>query len=283
MLAEAAKAAANTVVQALQKASAATGVDFNYLLGTAMRESGLKASAKSDNSSATGLFQFVEQTWLSMVKEHGAKYGLSSYANAIQKGDDGRYHTADPADRKAILHLRNDPQISAMMAGEYAKQTAGVMEDRLGRKVSSGELYAAHLLGPGSACKLIRLNQGDPAAAACDLFPKAADANPNIFFHQDGSPKSVREVYNWTVKTPLTPTIKTSDLPDVPSVSTGALDTKTTEALLASMWNPRRHNFFAAMTEDSSGSSSSTAPQTFSMTPAILDVLQTVAKTPHKK
>lgn len=280
MLAEAARAAANTVVQALQKASAATGVDFNYLLGTAIRESGLKATAKSGNSSATGLFQFVEQTWLSLVKEHGGKYGLSSYANAIQKGDDGRYRASDAADRKAILHLRNDPQISALMAGEYAKQTEGVMEDRLGRKVSSGELYAAHLFGPGSACKLIRMNQGEPSASACDLFPKAADANPNIFYHQDGTPKSVREVYNWTVKTPLTPTVNTSAMPDVPSVSKGILDTKTTEALLASMWDPRRHNFFSAMTSDER---SSIAPSTFSMSPAILDVLQTVAKASHKK
>ena len=91
MLAEAARAAANTVVTALQKASAATGVDFNYLLGTAMRESGLKPAAKSGQSSAAGLFQFVEQTWLSLVKDYGSKYGLGSYANAISKTDDGRY------------------------------------------------------------------------------------------------------------------------------------------------------------------------------------------------
>ena len=83
MLAEAARAAASTVVTALQKASAATGVDFNYLLGTAIRESGLKPGAKSGASSASGLFQFVEQTWLSLVKDHGSKYGLSSFANVI--------------------------------------------------------------------------------------------------------------------------------------------------------------------------------------------------------
>lgn len=279
MLAEAARAAANTVVVALQKASAATGVDFNYLLGTAIRESGLKPQAKSSNSSASGLFQFVEQTWLSVVKEFGAKHGLSSYANAIQKGDDGRYHASDPSDRSAILRLRNDPQISALMAGEYAKQTQDAMQDNLGRKVSSGELYAAHLLGPGSACKLIRMNQASPTADACDLFPKAADANKNIFYKADGSPKSVREVYNWTVKQPATPTLNLSKdaLSDVPTLNKGALDTNTTAQLLASMWGAPRKGFFSP--EDSS--STSAAP--FAMSPQILDMLQTVAKDHGKK
>ncbi|GAA0534405.1 hypothetical protein FHS83_003055 [Rhizomicrobium palustre] len=279
MLAEAAKAAANTVVQALQKASAATGVDFNYLLGTAMRESGLKSDAKASNSSASGLFQFVENTWMSLVKDHGAKYGLGSMANAIQKGEDGRYRAKDPADRSAILRLRNDPQISALMAGEYAKQTQSDMEDKLGRKVSSGELYAGHLFGPGQACKLIRSAQGSPHESACDLFPKAADANPNIFYNKDGSPKTVKEVYSWTTnqtKVALTPTLKTTGMAEVPSLKTGVLSTDTTAATMAALWSQPRKGFF------SSDENSGNAPP-FAMTPAILDVLQTVAKNHGKK
>jgi len=278
MLAEAAKAAANTVVVALQKASAATGVDFNYLLGSAMRESGLKADAKSGSSSATGLFQFVEQTWLSMVKDHGAQYGLSSYANAITKGEDGRYHTSDPNDRSAILRLRNDPNISALMAGEYAKQTKSDMEGRLGRTVSSGELYAGHFLGSGQACKLIRSAQGSPQASACDLFPQAADANPNLFYHHDGSPKTVKEVYTSTVHGTgfATPTLKTTALAEVPSLTKGVLSTDNTAAAMAALWSHPRQGFF------SSDENSGNAPP-IAMSPAMLDVLQTVAKAHGKK
>jgi hypothetical protein len=277
MLAEAARAAAS-VVTALQKASVATGVDFNYLLGTAIRESGLKPNAKSGASSATGLFQFVEQTWLAMIKDHGSKYGLTSYANAIQKTDSGRYKVANADDRSAILRLRSDPQISALMAGEYTKTTQTAMEDSLGRKVSANELYAAHLLGPAQACKLIRTNQGAPATAACDIFPKAADANPNIFYHADGSPKSVREVYNWTTAgLPVAPHVPTTAKDEVPSVTSGVLDTGNTAAMLAALWRPQRKGFFDAV-ENSSGN----APP-FAMTPAILDVLQTVAKEHGKK
>jgi Transglycosylase SLT domain. len=277
MLAEAAKAAASTVVQALQKASAATGVDFNYLLGTAMRESGLKPEAKSANSSASGLFQFVEQTWMGLVKEHGAQYGLGSFSNVITKGEDGRYRAKDPNDRSAILRLRNDPQISALMAGEYTKQTQSNMEDKLGRKVTSGELYAGHLFGSAQACRLIKSSQGNPHIQACDLFPQAADANPNIFYHQDGSPKSVREVYNWTIgQVPATPTLKTTGLAEAPSVKHGVLSTDTTAATMAALWGKPRSGFF------SSDENSGNAPPLL-MSPAIIDVLQAVAKNHGKK
>src|SRR3954470_15264776 len=82
---------AERVVAALKSAAAATGSDFHYLLGTAMRESSLRPTAQSSSSSAAGLFQFIDQTWLGLVKEHGAQHGLGNYAAAISKDADGRY------------------------------------------------------------------------------------------------------------------------------------------------------------------------------------------------
>src|SRR3984885_13007528 len=115
MQAEAAAGAErSTVVAARKRAAAATGSDFHYLLGTAMRESSLKPGAQSSTSSATGLFQFVDQTWLGLIKSHGAKYGLASMADAIQVGGDGHYRAASGSDRQAILELRKNPQISAL-------------------------------------------------------------------------------------------------------------------------------------------------------------------------
>jgi hypothetical protein len=205
MLAEAATTAQTTrseVLTALRQASAQTGSDFSYLLGTAMRESSLKPQAKSTSSSAAGLFQFVSQTWLGMVKQSGAKYGLGSYADAIHKDSHGRYRADNPSDRQAILALRNDPKISALMAGEYARQTKTQLESRLGRDVCGGELYAAHFLGPGAACRLIELNGSKPNADAAACFPAAAEANRSVFYHRDGAPKTVREVYTWALKQP---------------------------------------------------------------------------------
>lgn len=205
MTVEAVNAAARTtVVSALQKASAATGSDFNYLLKTAVRESGLNANAQASTSSASGLFQFVEQTWLGLVKENGGKYGLGGYASQITKGSDGRYRVSNSADRQAILSLRSDPQTSALMAGEYANQCKNRMESTLGREVSGGELYAAHFLGPVSGAKLVALNGSNPGAVAADAFPQAAAANRSVFYHSDGSAKSVNEVYGWATSQPST-------------------------------------------------------------------------------
>src|SRR5215470_9264450 len=123
MQAEAANATSDkaAIIGALQRAAQATGADFDYMLGIATRESGLKPSAKAGTSSASGLFQFIDQSWLGVVKQFGAKHGLGSFADAITRGADGRFHTATSADRSAILALRNNPTVAALMEGEYAQ------------------------------------------------------------------------------------------------------------------------------------------------------------------
>jgi hypothetical protein len=233
----------SSVVAALRNAAAATGSDFHYLLGTAMRESSLKPNAQSSASSAAGLFQFIDQTWLGLVKEHGGQYGLSNYAAAISKDADGRYH-APASEKQAILNLRKDPEVCALMAGEYAKSTQGQMRASLGRDVCGGELYAAHFLGPDAACKLIRLVGSDPSADAAAQFPQAANSNKTVFFHADGAPKSVREVYDWAMRQPGGEgTVRIADLPDItPTKAAAQLKVLTShdaevQTLLASVMN----------------------------------------------
>src|ERR1700739_1489142 len=91
------------VEAAIQRASQATGVDFSFLMKTAGRESGLNPAAHAGTSSAAGLFQFVEQTWLSTLKQHGAKHGYARYADLIQKSADGRYHATGADAKKAAM------------------------------------------------------------------------------------------------------------------------------------------------------------------------------------
>ena len=89
---------------ALRNASQATGVDFDFLVRTARRESSFNPSAKAPTSSAAGLFQFVEQTWLATVKQHGAKHGLQRFADMISRGADGRYRvTVVDADNATLI------------------------------------------------------------------------------------------------------------------------------------------------------------------------------------
>jgi len=224
MLAEAATATQSRtdVLAAIKQASVATGSDFNYLVDTAMRESSLKPQAKSDTSSACGLFQFTSQTWLGMVKQTGAKYGLGSYAKAISQDADGRYRVDNASDRQAILALRNDPKVASLMEGEYANQSKATLETTLGRGVCGGELYAAHFLGPDAACKLIKMNGKTPDASAAAAFPAAADANKSVFYHADGSAKSVHEVYNWALRQPSGTLSLTKTMPKTPAKPSAA-------------------------------------------------------------
>ena len=98
------------VTRAVARASDETGVDFDYLMQTAMRESGLESTAKARTSSASGLFQFIDQTWLSVAKQNGEAYGLGRFAAAIETRPDGRHFVSDPAMKEAILDGRGvDP------------------------------------------------------------------------------------------------------------------------------------------------------------------------------
>jgi len=188
------------VENAIQRASQATGVDFSFLMKTAGRESGMNPGAKAGSSSAAGLFQFVEQTWLSTLKQHGAKHGYARYAELIQKGGDGRYHVAGGEAHRAVMDLRLDPHASSLMAGELTSDSAAYLKGRTGRAPTAGELYAAHFLGPQGSAKLIEAVEKQPGAAAAHLFPDAAHANKTIFY-RDGRAATVGEVYASLTKT----------------------------------------------------------------------------------
>jgi hypothetical protein len=190
-------AAGSTVTGAIRQASAATGTSFSYLLATAQVESGLNPQAGASTSSARGLFQFVEQTWLGTIKQSGAALGYGRYAAAITRTASGHYVVKDPAMRREILKLRNDPTANAVMAGAFTQTNAAYLTQKLGRPPSEGELYIAHFLGAGGAARLIGLAASNPGAKATDFFAGAAQANRSIFFDkQTGAARSVAAVRN---------------------------------------------------------------------------------------
>jgi len=184
----------NTIAVALRSAGERSGVDFGYLVDTAVRESSLNPSAKARTSTATGLFQFLESTWLGVMKEEGPRLGYSQYADQITKNGSGKYVVEDPASRDAILKLREDPQVAADLAAAYTKDNGDFLTERFGRQPSAGELYIAHFLGASGADRLFSAGLKNPDQAAAPLFPEQAAANPSIFF-QDGQPRTVRDLY----------------------------------------------------------------------------------------
>src|SRR6476646_5293430 len=91
------------VAGAIRQAASSTGASFDYLLATAQIESNFNPSAQASTSSAQG-----------------------------------RYQVTDPHARNAIMSLRSNPKVSAMMAGAYAKTNAAQLTDGLGRAPSEG-------------------------------------------------------------------------------------------------------------------------------------------------
>ena len=191
----AARSAPPGVVDAIRDGAKASGVGFDYLLATAQRESALDPAAKAGTSSATGLFQFIEQTWLGVMKNAGPRLGLAAYADAITARPDGTFAVADPSARQTILDLRRDPKVSAALAGALTQKNGEALAAALGREPSAGDLYAAHVLGARGAGALIAAARDTPDRPAALDLPEAAAANRALFYDKAGRARSVSELY----------------------------------------------------------------------------------------
>ncbi|WP_037461412.1 transglycosylase SLT domain-containing protein [Skermanella stibiiresistens] len=188
--------APKAIQAAVRLASDKTGVDFSYLMAKAAQESSFDPEAKASTSSATGLYQFTEGTWLNMVERHGAQYGMGKQAAQIQQRSDGTPYVQDPQVRRDILDMRKDPKLSAYLAAEFARDNQTQLEQTVGGEIGSTELYMAHFLGAGGAGKFLNGMKQNPAQSAAALLPEAAAANRNVFYDKSGKALSVGQIYD---------------------------------------------------------------------------------------
>jgi hypothetical protein len=184
------------IAGAIKQAAGTTGASFQYLLATAKMESDFNPTAGASTSSAHGLYQFIDQTWLGTVKEAGAQLGYSQHADAITKSSSGTYSVSDPTARTAIMKLRDDPVVASAMAGILTQSNSFNLTGKIGRRPTDAELYMAHFMGVGGAAKLISNAEDNPQASGARLFPNAAAANRSIFYDGTGRARSVSDVYS---------------------------------------------------------------------------------------
>jgi hypothetical protein len=123
------------ITDTITKAALRHGVDPTGLIKTAGIESHFNPNAKNPNSSAGGLFQFIDST--------AKSYGLSN-----------KYDAAQSADAAARLWKDNKDTLTRS----------------LGREPTNGELYLAHQQGPAGALKIIR----NPDASVASTVGKSA-------------------------------------------------------------------------------------------------------------
>ncbi|MGU3403196.1 transglycosylase SLT domain-containing protein [Methylobacterium brachiatum] len=172
------------VVDTIVKASDEAGVDPVYMMALADKESSFDTDAKAGTSSAQGLFQFVTRTWLEMIRDYGARYGLAEEAAAV-KGRGSAITVAGPM-RARVLGLRNDPRVAALMAAELIKRDRERIEAKVGRALTTTELYLAHFLGSASAGRFLSLSSEKPDEVAGREFRSAARANRSLFTAKTG-------------------------------------------------------------------------------------------------
>lgn len=169
------------VIRAVCSASRKAQSDPYLLLAIAWQESRFDPAARNRHSSARGLLQFTNATWLAVIRDFGARYGLADLAASIRSDDEGRLVVESRALRKRILALRDDPEIEAIMAAEWLGQEKVALESDMHRSATPADLYLLHLLGPGGARLFLRSLARSPAIPSIDVVGHAAAVNRSLF------------------------------------------------------------------------------------------------------
>ncbi|HLZ67838.1 MAG TPA: hypothetical protein VKQ29_16555 [Aliidongia sp.] len=166
----------------------ADGHDFATLLAQVAGESAFKPHAVNKHTGAAGPFQFVKNTWLSLLKEHGEALGVKPELLAqIKTEAHGRLAIADPQALKEVLDLRHDLSLSAKMAAKYLDENKTHLAHLLHREPNEAEVQISFILGPSGAAHLVAAAKSHPDTPVDQILPKAVAANRSLFHDHQGT------------------------------------------------------------------------------------------------
>lgn len=187
------------VVAAIRLGSERTGVEFSYLMELAEVESSFNPSARAETSTAAGMYQFKDETWLDAVRRYGERYGLGYYASRIKllHDDSGeqQLYIADPEVRQRVLDLRLNPRLSALLAAEQVRNSRQRLSSLLAHEPARTDLYLSHFFGTTGAISFLKALAEDPEQIAGEMFPGPAQRNRSIFRKRNDKPRTMAEVY----------------------------------------------------------------------------------------
>jgi hypothetical protein len=191
--------------KAVHDASAATGIDEQYLWNLSSAETSHRPR-RAKGSTADGPFQFLDQTWMRVLVQHGktTKHGPAIEKHIVARSTvdkNGRYRTKysipDKKQRYFIMHtLRYDPAFSALMAAEFSRKNLGVLRAELGREVNTTDLYLAHFMGTNGAVLFLQEKHDDPSQLTADVLQAAARpaANKPLFYSKNSAREKIKKV-----------------------------------------------------------------------------------------
>ena len=137
-------------------------------------ESNFRSDAKAKTSSASGTMQFIEKTWLRILKQEADALGIGPLAALITIDAKGNPQVEDAEMKKRLLNLRFNPAFSTKVGVKLAEQNRAILLPVLGREPGVDELYIAHFAGAGAAKKIFTEAAKDPKAPVTKALGAAA-------------------------------------------------------------------------------------------------------------
>ncbi len=190
------------LASAIYKASLKTGVDFELMVLKAKMESDLGRLNAAQYTSARGAFQYIEPTWLTLIRRYGHEIGYQHYSEAIARA---KYpgvpyiKNGNPFLKAEILSLRHDPDTSALIKAYQVREETDVIRSyKRGKRVTATDHYIAHMLGLPLAKEFYAMKRRGSIIAVAKLnnpaMREAARMN-RVFFYQGKRALTARESY----------------------------------------------------------------------------------------
>lgn len=191
------------IIHDIQTASQATNTDFKTMIIKAMIESDLGRLTTAKNSSARGIYQYIDATWLTLLKRYGAKIGYPQYAENLTTDlktlktivkDNSRYS------EDYLLNLRHDTKIASLIKAYQTKEDENALRSVIqNRTLTATDHYIAHMMGIPLAKKFYGMIEAEsntiPANIKNSPFKQAAALNPYFFYGSKRDPLTTQEIY----------------------------------------------------------------------------------------
>lgn len=189
-----------TAAAAIRLAALRTGADFGYMMELSAAESNFDHTIGASTSSATGLYQFTEDTWLQTVNRYGAGFTMDQLAEMMDNTYDmngllvGR--VPNPFVRQSAFALRAQPHLSSLMSAEFQLRNQFRVNCEIRRTLNRTEMYFGHFLGADGAITFLQNRARTPNAQAARSFQQQADANRNVFYSRDKRGRRIARSYD---------------------------------------------------------------------------------------